>query len=49
MAECGVADRVFLTGHLAHEELPALLRSSDLLLAVPWYEPFGIVPLRPLN
>ena len=46
MAQCGVADRVFLTGHLAHEELPAIIRTSDLLLAVPWYEPFGITVLE---
>jgi D-inositol-3-phosphate glycosyltransferase len=46
MAECRVADRVFLAGHLAHEGLPAVLRASDLLLAVPWYEPFGITVLE---
>jgi glycosyltransferase involved in cell wall biosynthesis len=45
-AECGVADRVFLTGHLPHEELPAIIRTSELLLAVPWYEPFGITVLE---
>ena len=46
MAECGVADRVFLAGHLPHEELPGIIRTSDLLLAVPWYEPFGITVLE---
>jgi len=46
MADCGVADRVLLTGQLPHEELPAIIRSSDLLLAVPWYEPFGITVLE---
>jgi glycosyltransferase involved in cell wall biosynthesis len=46
MAECGVADRVVLAGHLAHEELPAVIQASDLLLAVPWYEPFGITVLE---
>ena len=46
MAECGVADRVFLTGHVPHEELPPIIGSSDLLLAVPWYEPFGITVLE---
>ena len=45
-AECGVAERVCLTGHLRHEELPAMIRSSDVLLAVPWYEPFGITVLE---
>jgi glycosyltransferase involved in cell wall biosynthesis len=46
MAECGVADRVVLAGHRPHEELPAIIRASDLLLAVPWYEPFGITVLE---
>ena len=46
VAECGIADRVSLTGHLPHEELPAIIRTSDLLLAVPWYEPFGITVLE---
>jgi glycosyltransferase involved in cell wall biosynthesis len=27
-------------------DVPALLRSSDLVLCLPWYEPFGIVPLE---
>jgi glycosyltransferase involved in cell wall biosynthesis len=45
-AECGVADRVCWTGHLRHEDLPSMIRSSDALLAVPWYEPFGITVLE---
>jgi glycosyltransferase involved in cell wall biosynthesis len=27
-------------------DLPALYRSADLVVSVPWYEPFGIVPLE---
>jgi glycosyltransferase involved in cell wall biosynthesis len=46
VAECGLADRVVLTGHRAHDELPAIINASDLLLAVPWYEPFGITVLE---
>lgn len=42
----GVAGRVRFTGQLPHAELPAVLHSADLLLAVPWYEPFGIAPLE---
>ena len=42
----GVADRVRLRGRVAREDLPALLRSADLLVTVPWYEPFGITPLE---
>ncbi len=45
-AELGVADRLVLTGQLPHAELPALYRSADVVLAVPWYEPFGITPLE---
>jgi glycosyltransferase involved in cell wall biosynthesis len=46
MAECGVSGRVRLMGHLRHEDLPAMIGSSDVLLAVPWYEPFGITVLE---
>jgi glycosyltransferase involved in cell wall biosynthesis len=26
--------------------VPALLRSADAVVSVPWYEPFGIVPVE---
>ena len=42
----GVADRVRLRGRVDPAELPALLRSADAVLCVPWYEPFGIVALE---
>ncbi len=42
----GVADRVQFRGRLEREELPPLLRSADAVACVPWYEPFGIVPLE---
>lgn len=42
----GVGDRVRLTGRAPHADLPALLRSADLVVATPWYEPFGIVPVE---
>lgn len=42
----GVADRVRLLGAVAREDVPALLRSADLVTCVPWYEPFGIVPVE---
>ncbi|MEJ5944603.1 glycosyltransferase [Pseudokineococcus basanitobsidens] len=44
--EVGVADRVHLLGRVDHADLPALLRSADAVVAPPWYEPFGIVPLE---
>ena len=45
-ADLGVADRVHLVGRVEHARLPALLRSADVVVATPWYEPFGIVPLE---
>jgi D-inositol-3-phosphate glycosyltransferase len=44
--EVGVADRVQLIGQVPHTELTSLIRSADLVLCLPWYEPFGIVPLE---
>jgi glycosyltransferase involved in cell wall biosynthesis/phosphoheptose isomerase len=43
---CGVADRVDLRGQVGRADLPALLRSADVVACAPWYEPFGIVPLE---
>jgi D-inositol-3-phosphate glycosyltransferase len=45
-AEHDVADRVVFRGRVGRAELPALLRSADVAVCVPWYEPFGIVPLE---
>jgi D-inositol-3-phosphate glycosyltransferase len=42
----GVGDRVRFLGALPREQIPALLRSADVVVTVPWYEPFGIVPLE---
>jgi glycosyltransferase involved in cell wall biosynthesis len=42
----GVADRLDLRGRVARADLPALIRSADLVACIPWYEPFGIVPLE---
>ena len=42
----GVTDRVRLIGQVARADMPALLRSADLVVCSPWYEPFGIVPLE---
>ncbi|MGH3785550.1 MAG: glycosyltransferase [Pseudonocardiaceae bacterium] len=43
---CGVQDRVHMVGQIARDDVPALLRSADLVVSVPWYEPFGMVPLE---
>ncbi|OBI33298.1 glycosyl transferase [Mycobacterium sp. E1386] len=45
-ARLGVDDRVRLQGGVARDEMPALLRSADVVACTPWYEPFGIVPLE---
>jgi D-inositol-3-phosphate glycosyltransferase len=42
----GVAGRVRLLGRVDRGDLPALYRSADLVVNMPWYEPFGIVPLE---
>lgn len=44
--ELGVADRVRLLGSVARGDMPAVLRSADVVACTPWYEPFGIVPLE---
>ncbi len=45
-SDAGVADRVVFTGAVARHDMPALLRSADVVACTPWYEPFGIVPLE---
>jgi len=44
--ELGVANRMQLLGSVDHDLLPALIRSADLVVCTPWYEPFGIVPIE---
>ncbi len=44
--ELGVGGRVHLYGAVARQDMPALLRSADVVACTPWYEPFGIVPLE---
>jgi D-inositol-3-phosphate glycosyltransferase len=41
-----VAHRVRFTGRVPHEDVPAMLVSADIVVSVPWYEPFGIVPVE---
>jgi glycosyltransferase involved in cell wall biosynthesis len=47
--EMGVADRVRLLGQVGRSDMPALLRSADVVVCAPWYEPFGIVPLEAMG
>jgi glycosyltransferase involved in cell wall biosynthesis len=45
-AEAGVGDRLIFAGAVPRDDVPAWVRSADVVLAVPWYEPFGITPLE---
>jgi glycosyltransferase involved in cell wall biosynthesis len=45
-ADLGVADRLIFTGSVSRADVPGWIRSADVVLAVPWYEPFGITPLE---
>jgi glycosyltransferase involved in cell wall biosynthesis len=45
-ARAGVEDRVRFLGAVSRAELPTVMRSVDAVVCVPWYEPFGIVPLE---
>jgi glycosyltransferase involved in cell wall biosynthesis len=44
--DVGVAGRVSFRGRVSRPDMPALMRSADLVVSVPWYEPFGMVPLE---
>jgi glycosyltransferase involved in cell wall biosynthesis len=44
--EEGVAERLTFAGAVPRADVPAWVRSADVVLAVPWYEPFGITPLE---
>lgn len=45
-AQLGIADRIQFTGHVADDDLPALLRSADLLVNAARFEPQGISAIR---
>jgi D-inositol-3-phosphate glycosyltransferase len=45
-AELEVSDRLRLLGAVPAHEMPAWYRSSDVVAATPWYEPFGLSPLE---
>jgi glycosyltransferase involved in cell wall biosynthesis len=42
----GVADRIRFVGQMSRGQMAALLRSADVVVCTPWYEPFGMVPLE---
>ena len=45
----GAADRVHLVGAVSRGDVPTLIRSADVVVCTPWYEPFGIVPLEAMS
>lgn len=44
--DLGLAGRVRFVGCVTRNDLPALIRSARAVVCLPWYEPFGIVPLE---
>ncbi len=42
----GVAERVHFLGRVGRADLPAVFAGANVVIAVPWYEPFGLVPLE---
>jgi D-inositol-3-phosphate glycosyltransferase len=45
-SELGVRDRCRFVGRLDHSATAAMMRSADVVVCTPWYEPFGIVPVE---
>ncbi|GAY18962.1 glycosyltransferase [Mycobacterium sp. shizuoka-1] len=44
--DLGVSDRVVFVGAVAHTDMPAMLRSADVVTSTPAYESFGLVSLE---
>ncbi len=44
--DLGCADRLRFLGPVDRAQVPAVLAACDVVVCVPWYEPFGIVPLE---
>jgi glycosyltransferase involved in cell wall biosynthesis len=41
-----VTDRVTFLGSVGRADVPRVMSSADIVVCVPWYEPFGIVPVE---
>jgi D-inositol-3-phosphate glycosyltransferase len=48
-SDVGVSSHVKFIGQVPRERMPAVLRSADVVVCTPWYEPFGIVPLEAMG
>ncbi|MFF3227042.1 glycosyltransferase [Nocardia suismassiliense] len=44
--DLGVLDRLHMVGQVPRAQVAPLLRSADVMVCTPWYEPFGITPLE---
>jgi len=44
--DLGVADRVTFVGRVDRGGVPEAISQCDVAVCVPWYEPFGIVPVE---
>jgi glycosyltransferase involved in cell wall biosynthesis len=42
----GVSDRIRFLGRIHPSVLPSLYRSADVVVCVPWYEPFGLAAVE---
>jgi glycosyltransferase involved in cell wall biosynthesis len=45
-AAYGLEERVHVIGSVPRAHVPALMRAADVLVTVPWYEPFGMVTVE---
>jgi len=45
-ARLGVAGQVWFVGKRQPDELPEYYGAADIMVSVPWYEPFGLTPLE---
>lgn len=46
VAAAGLSDRILFVGELPPDDLPALMRGTSLLVALPRYEGYGMTPLE---
>lgn len=42
----GVLARVRFAGSIPHERMPSAYQAADVVVASPWYEPFGMTPVE---
>lgn len=46
VAQAGLSDRILFPGEIAADQLPGLMRSLSLVMQLPRYEGYGMVPLE---